>query len=106
VAGRTRAAQHDLQFALANGSTKVTVPRLTYRQTLNLLTRSENFTSMVRYVFAEQNVLGQWNAELTSLSHAIAKLQAVQKGNAPVQQVKDQLLATDRFGKSWSHGLT
>jgi len=96
VVGRTRAAEHDLQFALANGSSKANVPQLTYRQTLNLLTKSENFASMARYVFAEQNVLGQWNSELTSLSQAIAKLQTVQKGNAPVQQVKEQLLATDQ----------
>jgi hypothetical protein len=51
---------------------------------------------MVRYVFAEQDVLKQWDAELTAFSQAIAKFQSVQKSKAPMEEVKNALLATDQ----------
>jgi hypothetical protein len=101
VAKRVQGAQHDLQFALASGSgSPADAAKLGYRQTLALLTKSENFAGMVRYVFDEQAVLAQWNGELAPLSQAIAKLQSLQRNKAPQQDVKTQLLATDQvWGK-------
>jgi hypothetical protein len=97
VARRVRAAEHDLQFALAGGAgAPAGGPKLAYRQTLALLTKSENFAGMVRYVFAEQAILPQWNADLAALSQAIAKLQSVQKNKAAPEDVKNQLRATDQ----------
>jgi len=64
--------------------------KLGYRQTLALLTKSENFAGMVRYVFDEQAVLAKWNADLAPLSQAIAKLQSLQRNKAPQQDVKTQ----------------
>jgi hypothetical protein len=97
VARRVRAADHDLQFALAGGAgAPAGGPQLAYRQTLALLTKSENFAGMVRYVFDEQAVLAQWNADLAALSQAIAKLQSVQQNKAAPDDVKNQLRATNQ----------
>jgi hypothetical protein len=97
VARRVQAAQHDLHFALTSGGSKpASVPQQAYRQTLNLLTRSETFAGMVRYQFAEQAVLQAWNTDLTAFSQALAKFKDVQKSKAPLEQVKNELLATER----------
>jgi hypothetical protein len=96
VVRRVRGAVHDLQFALAPATPSASAPQLAYRQTLNLLTKSENLAGMVRYVFAEQAPLAQWNADLGALSQAIAKLQGAQNNKAAPDQVKKQFLATDQ----------
>jgi hypothetical protein len=97
VARRVQAAEHDLQFALAGASGATPGgPDLVYRQTLALLDKTENFAGMVRYVFAEQNVLNQWNADLAALKQALAKFQGVQKNKAPAEEVKNQLQAAEQ----------
>src|SRR5262245_42548831 len=58
TARRVKAAQHDLQFALAGGeSSPARQSDALYRQTLVLLTRAEDLEGMVRYVFEEQDSL-------------------------------------------------
>jgi hypothetical protein len=97
VANRVRAADHDLHFALTSGSgAPAGGPELAYRQTLALLTKSENFAGMVRYVFDEQAGLAQWNADLATLKKAIGNLQNAEKNKAAAEDVKNQLLATDQ----------
>ena len=70
-----------------------------YRQTLNLLTRSENFAAMVRYVFAEQAVLAKWNTDLTNFHQAIVKLKNEQASSGTWQSVKDRL---EKTNLAWS----
>ncbi len=104
VARRVQAADHDLQFALATGpGAQMNAGQLAYRQTLSLLTRSETFANMVRYVFAEQNVLAPWNAELKVLSQNIAELKSLQSAKAAPAEVKNQFLATDQ---AWAKLVT
>jgi hypothetical protein len=74
-----------------------------YRQTLNLLTKSENFGRMVRYVFDEQAVLPKWKTDLAALSQAISTLQKAQKDNSPPEQLKLQPQATE---KAWEQLVT
>ncbi len=97
VGKRVVAATHDLQFALSIGdSTPARGSQATYRQTLSLLARSETFTNMVRYVFNEQAVLQQWNADLASLRQAIKDFQGSQQNKATPADVKAKFLATDQ----------
>jgi hypothetical protein len=97
VGKRVVAAGHDLQFALSIGDgTPARGGQATYRQTLSLLARSETFANMVRYVFNEQAVLQQWNAELASLHQAIKDFQGSQQNKAAAADVKTKFLATDQ----------
>ncbi len=97
VGKRVVAAGHDLQFALSIGDgTPVRGSQATYRQTLALLTRTETFTNMVRYVFDEQAVLQQWNTDLASLHQAIKDFQGSQQNKATAADVKAKFRAADQ----------
>ena len=97
VAKRVLAAEHDLQFALSIGDgTPARAGQAAYRQTLALLTRSENFANMVRYVFDEQAVLQQWNADLAGFNQAIKEFQSLQNKKAPAADLKNQLLTANQ----------
>jgi hypothetical protein len=97
VAKRVTAAEHDLQFALSIGDgTPARAGQTMYRQTLALLNRSETFTSMVRYVFDEQAVLKQWNADLATLQQAIKDFQGAQQNKAAPADLKTKFTAMDQ----------
>lgn len=98
VGKKVLAAAHDLQFALTGGD-GARAGQAAYRQTLALLTRSENFAGMVRYVFDEQATLTQWNADLAAFNQAITEFKRLQSNKATPADIRIQFLAIDQV---WS----
>jgi hypothetical protein len=96
VCQRVRAAEHDLHFALTGEGNPAGASQIGYRQTLALMTKSENFAGMVRYVFDEQNVLKGWNTDLAAFKQAMTEFQSLQQNKAAPEKIKNQLLATDQ----------
>jgi uncharacterized protein (TIGR03000 family) len=92
---RVSAAQHDLHFAFTGGdSAPARKSDVAYRQTLLLLSRTEDLEGQVRYMFAEQESLKGWNADFKDLRRAIAALQKAQQDKAPREDISKQLLQT------------
>jgi hypothetical protein len=97
AARQVSAAQHDLQFALSAGDgAPARQSDVAYRQTLLLLSRTEDLEALVRYMFAEQGTLKGWNADFAGLRRAIGALQRAQQDKAPRDAVKKRLLQTDQ----------
>jgi uncharacterized protein (TIGR03000 family) len=97
AARRVSAAQHDLQFALSAGDGAPTrQSQVAYRQTLLLLSRTEDLEGLVRFMFAEQQVLKGWNADFADLRSAISALQSAQQNKASRDDIKKRLLQTDQ----------
>jgi len=92
-----RSAEHDLQFSLFGGDGAPAAKKadVAYRQTLVLLTRSEDLQNMVRFVFDEMDSLPRWNADFRELHRAIVELQRLEKTKGAAGDVKTQFLATD-----------
>jgi hypothetical protein len=100
TARRVRYAQHDLHFALLGGDqAAATQAQTAYRQTLVLQDRTEDCLGIVRYVFAERDTLSGWNAAFADFRGALNQFQKLQKTKASRDDVKQQLLQTDR---SWA----
>ena len=96
TAQRLLAANHDLQFAMSSGDgTPARQSQVAYRQTLVLLSRTEDLEGLVRYLFFEMDSLTAWNADLKELRSAIAELQRVQKKGSR-DDIKQQLMKTDQ----------
>jgi hypothetical protein len=97
AARRVSAAEHDLQFAVFAGEGAPSrQSQVAYRQTLLLLSRTEDLEALVRFMFAEQESLKGWNAEFAELRRAIAGLQQAQQNKASRDEIKKQLLQTDQ----------
>src|SRR5262245_55605011 len=97
TARRVKSAQHDLQFALSGGdSAPARQGDALYRQTLVLLTRTEDLENMVRYLFDEQDSLAAWRAGFKEVRGQMADLQRLQKSKASADEVKKQFALTDQ----------
>ena len=104
VVRRVRYAQHDLHFAVSAGDgAPATQAQMAYRQTLVAQSRTEDLLGVVRYVFAEQDVLTTWNAEFADMKSALAEFQRLQKSKASRADVKQALAKVD---KSWATLVT
>lgn len=100
TARRVRYAQQDLLFAITgNGAPPAAQADLAYRQTLALRDRVDDCLGLVRYVFAEQPGLPEWNAAFADFRGALSELQKLEQTKAPRDDIKVQLLKTDR---SWA----
>src|SRR5262249_45261034 len=95
AARRIGAAEHDLQFAIfARDGAPARQAQVAYRQTLLLLSWTEDLESLVRFMFAEQQVLKGWNADFAELRRAISALQRAQQNKASRADIKKELLQT------------
>jgi len=100
TARRVRYAQQDLMFAMVgDNSSPATQADLAYRQTLVLKDRVDDCLGLVRYVFAEHASLPAWNKAFADFRGALDALQKMEQTKAPPEDIKLQVLKTDR---SWA----
>jgi hypothetical protein len=100
TARRVRYAQHDLHFAILGGDgAPETRAQVALRQTLVLQDRTADCLGIVRYVFAEQDVLPAWNKGFADFRGALNELQKLDQTKVSGDDVKQQLLKADQ---SWA----
>jgi hypothetical protein len=100
VARRVRYAQQDLHFAiLGTDGAPQTQADVALRQTLVLQDRTHDCLGVVRYVFAEQEVLPAWNKGFANFRGALSDLQNLEQTKASRDDIKKQLLTADQ---SWA----
>jgi hypothetical protein len=100
VARRVRYAQQDLHFAILGGNgAPETKAQVALRQTLVLQDRTEDCLGVVRYVFAEQDVLPAWNRGFADFRGSLNEVQKLEQTKASTGDIKQQLVKADQ---SWA----
>jgi hypothetical protein len=105
AARRAQSALHETHFALSSGdSSPARRSQDDARQTQVLRNRELDLENLVGIVFLfDTDALKDWNAEFAGLRKNIAELQRLQKNKASRDDVKQQLVQTDR---SWETLVT
>ncbi len=96
TAGRVKAAEHDLHYALSGGDGDAGRERQSLsRQTEVLLTRTDDMESLVRFVFTDKDKIEQWAGDIKSLRRKLTAFQTLQKDKASRDDLKKQFSQAD-----------
>lgn len=103
TARRVRSAEHDLHFAIFNGGgngngggAAARDTQALYRQTLTLLTRTEDLESLAKYVFDDKQTVRRWTDDLEDLRLALVSFQRGQKDKLGRDALKARFIEADR----------